>query len=182
MLCYFLLYILVNQLCTYILCLWSLPPPSITPLQVLTEHRVELPVIYSSFLLSIYGSICSYSLFVPLSPSPSVSKSSFSMIASLFLPCRSIHQYHFSRFHRYHIPSHRNHINIWYLFFSFWHASPCMTDPESVCIATNEWILFIFYCRVIFHCTGEYHLNWGTLIKYIVLCNVGGPSSIRWRP
>ena len=117
MLCYFLLYILVNQLCTYILCLWSLPPPSITPLQVLTEHRVELPVIYSSFLLSIYGSICSYSLFVPLSPSPSVSKSSFSMIASLFLPCRSIHQYHFSRFHRYHIPSHRF-ILIYDIYFS----------------------------------------------------------------
>ena len=31
MLCYFLLYILVSQLCTYILSLWSLPPPPSHP-------------------------------------------------------------------------------------------------------------------------------------------------------
>ena len=40
--------------------------------------------------------------------------------------------------------SNRYHINMWYIFFSFWHASPCMTDSGSIHIITNEWILFIF--------------------------------------
>ena len=38
---------------------------------------------------------------VPLSPSLAVSISLFSMYESLFLPCKYVHQYHFSRFHIY---------------------------------------------------------------------------------
>ena len=34
-------------------------------------------------------------------PSPPVSTSPFSMSVSLFLPCRQVHQHHFSRFHKY---------------------------------------------------------------------------------
>ena len=36
---------------------------------------------------------------LPNSPSPSVYTSLFSLSAALLLPCRQIHQYHFSRFH-----------------------------------------------------------------------------------
>ena len=56
MLCQFLLYNNVNQLYVYT---YSLPlqPPShspIPPIQVITEHRAELPVLYCSFPLAIY--------------------------------------------------------------------------------------------------------------------------------
>ena len=44
-------------------------------------------VMYVSRLLS---------QFFPPSPSPAVSKSSFSTSASLFLPCKKVDQYHFS--------------------------------------------------------------------------------------
>ena len=84
------------------------PPPTAptnpTPL-VVTEHQVELPVSYSNFPLAIYftyGNICTSMLlsqFVPLSPFPVVSTSLFSMSTSLFLPCKQVHQYHFSKFH-----------------------------------------------------------------------------------
>ena len=53
-----------------------------------------------------------HSQFIPSSPSPAVSTSLFSMSASLFLPCRQVHQYHFSRFHIYAF-------TIRYLFFCF---------------------------------------------------------------
>ena len=53
--CQLLLYSIVNQLYiyTYILSLLSLST-AIPPLQVITEHRAELPVLYSSFPLAIY--------------------------------------------------------------------------------------------------------------------------------
>ena len=39
------------------------------------------------------------SQFISSSPFPAVSTSLFSMSASPFLPCRQVHQYHFSKFH-----------------------------------------------------------------------------------
>ena len=38
------------------------------------------------------------SLLIPLPHSPTVSTNLFSMSVSLFLPCKEIHPYHFSRF------------------------------------------------------------------------------------
>ena len=44
-----------SAICTYIASLLRfLPPPSISPLQVITEHWAELPVLCSSFPLAIY--------------------------------------------------------------------------------------------------------------------------------
>ena len=41
------------------------------------------------------------SQFIPPSPAPAVSVSLFSVSESLFLSCRCVHQYQFSRFHIY---------------------------------------------------------------------------------
>ena len=51
-------------------------------------------VIYVPMLLS---------QFIPPSPSPAVSTNLFSTSASLPLSCKSVHQYHFSRLHSYHV-------------------------------------------------------------------------------
>ena len=110
MLCQFLLYNEVNQLCVYIYPL-PLGPPShptpIPPIQVVTEHRTELPVLHSKFPLAIqftHGSVFMLNLisqFFPPSPSPAVSTCPFPMSMSLFLPYTQVHLYHFSRFHIY---------------------------------------------------------------------------------
>ena len=79
MVCYFLLYSKVNQLCAYVyphipslLCLSSTLP--IPPLQVVTKHRDDLHVLCSCFPLAIcfiFGSVYMSVLlshFVPASP------------------------------------------------------------------------------------------------------------------
>ena len=38
-------------------------------------------------------------LFIPLSPSPTIFTILFCVSASPFLPCKQVHQFHFSRFH-----------------------------------------------------------------------------------
>ena len=81
--------------------------PWTTPLQVVTLHQVELPASYSKFPLAIYvtyGNVYVSMLlspFIPPSPSHSHSTSTnlFSMSASLLLPYKQVHLYHFSRFH-----------------------------------------------------------------------------------
>ena len=120
MLCQFLRYNEVNQLYVYI-CPLPLGPPSSAPtpsIQVITEHRAEFPVLYSRFPLAIYfthGSVFMSNLisqFIPPSLSPPVSTHPFSTSAFLFLPCKQVHLYHFSRFHIY--------VLIYYVcFFSF---------------------------------------------------------------
>ena len=89
--------------------LLNLPPTpdSIPALQVVTEPWAELPILYSVFPLAIYF-MCGnmyvsvlLSQFIPPTPPPAVSRSLFSVSASLFLPWKYVHQYHFSRFHRY---------------------------------------------------------------------------------
>ena len=81
MVCQFLLYNKVNQLYIYIYphipSLLRLPPPTIPPLQVVTKHQADLPVLCSCFPLAIYftfGSVymsMPLSDFVPAYPSPS---------------------------------------------------------------------------------------------------------------
>ena len=85
--------------------LLNLPPLPYPTLQIIKERQAGLPVLYSNFSPAIYfthGSLyMSFLLspFLSLSPSPTVSRSLFLMSASPFLPCKQVHQYHFSRFH-----------------------------------------------------------------------------------
>ena len=104
MLCQFLLYNKLNQLYVYIYphisSLLCLPPTlPIPPLQMVTKHRADLPVLCSCFPLAIYfifGSVCMSMLlshFVPAYPSPlPMSSSPFSTSVSLFLSCSQVHQ------------------------------------------------------------------------------------------
>ena len=73
---------------------WASLPSSLShPSKVITKHRADLPVLFSSFPLAIYFTFGSVyisvllSHFVPASPSCPVSWSPFSTSASLFLPC-----------------------------------------------------------------------------------------------
>ena len=97
MLCWFLLYNNMNQLYIYI---YPIPP-----FQVITK-QYSLFQVAVSLQLSIltHDSVCIYiyinvSLSIcPPFPFPTVSTSPFCMFASLFLPCKQVHQYHSSRF------------------------------------------------------------------------------------
>ena len=91
MVCQFLLYNKVNQLYIYIYphipYLLCLPPTlPIPPLQVVTKHRADLPVLCICFPLTIYFTFGSLymslplSHFVPAYPSPS--------------PCPQVHSLH----------------------------------------------------------------------------------------
>ena len=85
----------------------SYPRHPIPPLQFITEHQAGLPLLHNRFPLATnfaHGSVYMLMLlsqFCPCSPFPAVSTSLFSMSVSPFLPCRELHQYHFSRVHRY---------------------------------------------------------------------------------
>ena len=72
MLCQFLLYNKVNQLCIYIyphiLTLLHLSPTlPVPPLQVVTSHRAGLPVLCGCFPLAIYFTLGSVYMSMPLS-------------------------------------------------------------------------------------------------------------------
>ena len=64
----------------------------IPPIQVITEHRAKLPVLYSRFPLANYFAHCKLhmsillSQFIPPSPRP-MSTGPFATSESLFLPC-----------------------------------------------------------------------------------------------
>ena len=111
MLCQFLLYNKVNQLCVYIYISSLLNPP---PISLPSSHSSRSS--QSTELNSLCYTAASYQLHIScivvlicqccsLSPShppfpPLVSTSTF-MSASLFLPNKQFHLYHFSRFHIY---------------------------------------------------------------------------------
>ena len=99
----------ISYMYTYIPSLLDLPltPTLILSIQVITEHRAELLALSSRFswlcVLHLVVYICQ-----PQSPNSShpsilhlMSTSLISMSASLFLPCKQVHLYHFSRFHIY---------------------------------------------------------------------------------
>ena len=111
--CQFLLYNEVNQLQIYIyphiFSLLHLPPIlPISPLQVVTNHRADLPVLCGCFPLAIYftfGSVyisMPVSHFVPADPSPS--------------PCPQVHSLHLRL---YSCPAPRFFRTIIYLFIYF---------------------------------------------------------------
>ena len=73
----------------------------ILALYVVTEHRFELPVLYSIFSLvsSLHMVIymfqcCSLNSSHPL-PSPSLCPQVYPLLTSLLLPCKQVHQYSF---------------------------------------------------------------------------------------
>ena len=83
--------------------------PATPPSQVIPEHWAEIPVLHSSSPLAMArtagytGQCCSLNLSQSLlTPQPCpTSASPFSRSASVFLPCKQVHQYHFSSFYIY---------------------------------------------------------------------------------
>ena len=65
----------INCMYTYIPSFLDLPPNSPPHPQAITEHRAELPVLYSSFPLSVsftHGSVYMSLPFISCSPSPTI--------------------------------------------------------------------------------------------------------------
>ena len=93
----------MNQLYVYIYPLLGRPPAPSPPFWVITEPLTELPMLDSRFLLAIcltHGIDVSMSITVyQFSPNPTMSTHPLPTSAVLFLPCKWIHLYHFSRFH-----------------------------------------------------------------------------------
>ena len=134
---------------TYVSSLLNLPPRTypIPSFCIATEYQIELPVLYSNFALPTYftyGDIyvsMLFSQFIPPSPSPAMSRSLFSMSVSLFLPCKYIHQYHFSRF------SLSVYINIQYFFSSFWLTALCITGSRFFHLTGSGSNAFLFMVK-----------------------------------
>ena len=161
MLCWFLLYNNMNQLQMYTCPLpRELPSrfPHPTPLGC---HSVpdwdpcvpQREAVSSSFPLALRVTHGTVSMSVLLSqltppcPYPTVSTSLFSTSVSLFVPCRQVRLYHFSRFHIY------MHYTIFiFLFLTYFTLYDRLQDNIPHYNALN----FVpFYSRVIFHCVYE---------------------------
>ena len=106
MVCQFLLCNKVNQLYIYIYphissLLRLAPTLPIPPLQVVTKHQANLPIICGCFPLAIYFIFGSVYMSMPPSLRPSLpfllpmSSSPFSMSVPLFLSCPQVLQNHF---------------------------------------------------------------------------------------
>ena len=132
MLCQFLLYNKVNQLYIniyhHISSLLRLPPiVPIPPLQVVTKHQADLPVLCSCFSLAIcftFGSVYMSMLlshFVPASPShPTMSSSPFSMSAFLFLSGPQIHKNLFFFLDAVHMCQHTVYVFLFLTYFTLY--------------------------------------------------------------
>ena len=123
-----------------------LGPPSHLPtpialIWVITEHKSEPPVLYRRFpsviLTVVYAGLSQSPNLSHLPfPPPAVSTYPFSISATLSLPSKYVHLYHFSRFHTYAL--------ICNLFFSFWFNSLWLADSRSNYISSNGQISFLF--------------------------------------
>ena len=146
--CQFLLYNNVNQLHIYtqphISSFLRLPPTlPIPPLQVVTEHRADLPVLCSCFPLAIYftfGSVymsMPLSHFVPAYPFPCWCPQVHSLRLSLYsCPAPGF----FKTTYFFQIPYICQHTVFVFLFLT----SLCMTDSRFILLTTNNSILFLF--------------------------------------
>ena len=141
---------MVNQVYVYI-CSLLLKPPSL-PLIHLTRSSQSTGLSslccragshqLSSLHMVVYLCHC-YSLSSSYS-SPDVSTHLFSMSESLFLPCKLVHLYHFSRFHIY---------MLIYLFYCFFFRSAWQTLGPSTVLQITQFCSF--YGWAIFHCLCE---------------------------
>ena len=148
MVCQFLLYNKVNQLYAYIYphisSLLCLPPTlPIPPLQVVTKHRADLPVLCGCFPLAIYltfGSVYMSMLlsqFIPAYPFPLCPQfRSLPLHLDSFPAPKLIRTIFFLRFHIY--------VLACGICFSLSDFSLCMTDSRSIYLTTNNSISFLF--------------------------------------
>ena len=147
MVCQFLLYNKVNQLYIYIyphisslLCLPPILP--IPPLQVITKHRADLPVLCAAShqlsILHLVVYICpchSLTLSQLTLPPPRVLKSILYVCVFIpGLPLGSSEPFFF-----FQIPYMCQHIVFVFLFLT----SLCMTDSRSIYLTTNNSISFL---------------------------------------
>ena len=148
MVCQFLLHNRVNQLYVYIYphisSLLRLPLTlPIPPLQVVTKHRADLPVLCGCFPLAIYFIFGSVYMSMPLShfvsayPSPSL----YPQVHSLHLHLYSCHASRlFRTFFFFQTPY--IYASIW--FFSFSLTPYSMTASKSMHLNKNNSISFLF--------------------------------------
>jgi len=131
----------ISYIYTYISSSRTSLPPVPHPTH-LGHHRAQSWAPYtqlpSSFLLtcsSVFMSV-PFSQLVPLSPSSALSTSPSSISVSLFLPCKWVHQYHFSRFHIYALKN----------FYYIW-LHPCIAHIVSSSTYTYSYMYcFVFFC------------------------------------
>ena len=139
MLCQFLLYNKVNQLC---ICIYPhIPSLSRLPPTLLIPPFLSHPSRWSQSteLISLCYAAASHQLSIcPSLPFPlPVSSSPFSTSASLFLSCHQVHQNHFF----FQIPYICLSIRLFAFLFL---TSLCMTDSRSIHLTTNNSISFLF--------------------------------------
>ena len=151
MVCQFLLYNKVNQLYIYIYphisSLLRLPPTlAIPPLQVVTKHRADLPVLCSCFLLAIYftfGSVymsMPLSHFVPAYPSHSLC----AQVHSLRLPLYSCPAPRFIRtFFFFQIPYMCQHTVFVFLFLTYFTLYDRLSSSTSLQITQFRFCLWL---------------------------------------
>ena len=122
------------------------PPPTPHPIPLLwlvPEYCPGLVVLYRDFPLAIcfiydnaYVSML-VSRFIPPSSSPTVSKVCSLCLHLYFLPCKYVHFYHFSRFHKYAL--------IHNICFSFWLTSLCITGSRFIHLTRPDFKVFLLW-------------------------------------
>ena len=136
------------------------------------EHWVEVPVPYRFSLVmyflhsSVYMSV-PVSKFIPPSFPTLVPVHLFSTSVSLFLLCKQVHLYHFSKFY------------IYELIHNTWFSLSDLLLYDSLCIHPLlwKWHSFVPFCDwVIFHCLCIPHL----LYPFVCWCTFRWQNADSW--
>ena len=170
MVCSFLLYNKVNQPYIYIYphiaSLLCLPPTfPIPPLEVVTKHRADLPVLYGCFPLAInftFGSVymsMPLSHFVPAYPSASLCPQAHSLRLRLYsCPApRFFRTIFFFWFHIYVLA-----YGIWFSLSDLLHSVWQTLGPSTSLQITQ----FHFFLWLIFHCIYVSHLLYPFICRW----------------
>ena len=105
-------------------------PSTPQPVLVVTEHHAELPTAASHWLSIWHMVMYKFQCYALNSSHPLCVQSLLSMSSSLFLPFKYVHKYLFSRFNIC--------FHIWYLFFSFWLTSLCVTGSRFIYLTRTD--------------------------------------------